>query len=55
MRKPQCANMKTEQDTTEWVLDYSKWTVDLTLCIYLYSMLGNDMHNKLIQGWGKGK
>lgn len=37
----------------EWVLDYSKWTE--TLCIYLYRMLGNDMDNKLIQGWGKGK
>ena len=48
--------MKTpEKDASEWVLDYSKWVEDLTLCIYLYSMLENDIHNKLIQGWREGK
>lgn len=43
------------KDESEWVFDYSKWTEYFVLCIYPYSMLGNDMHNKLIQGWGQGK
>lgn len=43
------------KDESEWVFDYSKWTEDFVLCIYPCSMLGNDMHNKLIQVWGAGE